>query len=263
MPRRSPPSAHAPRRCRPCPGTRRVRACALLLAIGWAGAVQADPGYYLFEPYETAGSITVETRYWDVSRHGRAATAWPEFGLTLGVNSRWTSGVLWSWIGQRGGPFTLNTFNWTNDMLLTQGNWPLDVALHTQWVRDPKDRGGGGLEAGPMLQTDFGRTRVNLNLLWERGLGNDSALPAQLKMQWQLRHRWTRGFHVGLQGFSELGPWDHWAVHKHQSHRAGPALFGQAGMGQEGRLALSAAWLEGRTFGHSGRMLTLRAALTY
>lgn len=271
MPRHLTPRAPqlCPRRQRP--GAVRARSglpgcgrgLGALLGALLACSAQADPGYYLIEPYDRAGMTTVETRYWEVSRPGRPAMAWPEVGVSRGVNSRWTTGVYWSWIGPQRGPYTLSSFNWTNELLLTQGNWPLDVALHTQWVRDPADHGGGTLEAGTLLQTDFGRTRANLNLLWERGLGNDSVQPTQLKLQWQLRHRWTQGLHLGLQGFSELGPWNDWASHSRQSHRAGPAVFGQLGQAAEGQVALSAAWLQGRTYGRSGHMLTLRAAVSF
>jgi len=227
------------------------------------GTALADPGYYLVQPYDQAGSVTVETRYWEVAPNSAPAVAWPEFGMSLGVNSRWTTGLFWSWVGASAGPYTLSTFNWTNTLLLTQGNWPLDLAVHMQWIHDHADRGGGSLELGPLLQTDFGRTQINLNLLFERGLGNDVAHPTTLKLQWQLRHRWQPGLHLGVQGFSELGEWDQWAAHSRQSHRAGPALFNQTSLGNQGSLSLSAAWLQGRTYGRSGRMLSLRAALTY
>ncbi len=261
MPRCHAPLAHTPAR----PGAARAGswAWAGLLSAWLCSPAQADPGYYLVQPYDNAGLTTVESRYWTVARKDRASVAWPELGLSHGINSRWTSGVFWSWIGPLHGPFTLSTFNWSNQWMLTQGNWPLDVAAHTQWIHDHNDRGGGRLEFGPLLQTDLGRSHLSLNLLFERGLGNNDAQPTQLKLQWQLRHRWQPGLHWGLQGFSELGPWDQWAAHGRQSHRAGPAVFGQLGLGGHESLALSAAWLQGRTYGHSGHMLSLRAAVSF
>jgi hypothetical protein len=224
-------------------------------------SARADPGYYVVTAYDNAGQVTVESRYWDVRFSGRRPVAWPEAGFSLGVNSRWTTGLLWSWIGPAGGPFALSTFNWTNDVLLTQGNWPVDVAVHTQWVRELADRGGGSLDWGAVMQTDIGRTQVNLNLLLERGLGNDKAQPTEFKYQWQLRHRWQPGVHLGLQGFGELGPWDRWLPAAQQSQRVGPAVF-STWHGQQ-TINLSAAWLQGRVYGKRSAMLSVRAALSY
>jgi hypothetical protein len=232
---------------------------ALLLSL----SAHADPGYYLVTPYDNAGVRTVEARYWSVTRPGRPQVAWPEMGVSLGLNSRWTSGLLWSWIGPSGGPYSLSTVNWSNDVLLTQGEWPLDLALHTMWVRDRADPDGGALEFGPLMQTDFGRVQLNANLVFEHGLGHARDKPVQLKYQWQLRYRWQPGLHWGMQGFGELGPWRHWDPHRRQSHRAGPAVFGTLPLADREALVFSAAWLEGRTYRRSGHMLSLRTAWTF
>lgn len=224
-------------------------------------AAQADPGYYVVTAYEQAGQVTLETRYWDARAPGRKNVAWPEAMLSVGVNSRWTTGLLWSWEGPSRGPFDLATFNWINELLLTQGNWPVDVALHTQWVHDHEDPGGGAFEWGPVLQTDFGRTQVNLNLVFVRGVGHDSAHTTTLKMQSQLRYRWQHGLHVGAQAFAEVGPWDHWLPHGRQGMRAGPAVFST--LHGAGTLELSAALLRGRTYGRFGHMMSLRAAVSF
>jgi hypothetical protein len=183
--------------------------------------------------------------------------------MSLGLNSRWTSGLLWSWIGESGGAYALSTIQWSNDVLLTQGEWPLDLALHTVWLRDRADPGGGAFEFGPLLQTDFGRVQLNANLVFEHGLGNTQDKPVQLKYQWQLRYRWQPGLHWGLQGFGELGEWQHWDPHSRQSHRAGPAVFGSLPLAGKETLVFSAAWLEGRTYRRSGHMLSLRTAWTF
>ena len=61
----------------------------------------------------------------------------------------------------------------------------------------------------------------------------------------------------GAQGFGELGPWDDWAPHDLQSHRAGPALFGSIGVGP-GTIGWQAAYLVGKTYGQRGQMLSFR-----
>ena len=85
----------------------------------------------------------------------------------------------------------------------------------------------------------------------------------QLKYQWQVKHRFMPGFQAGAQGFGELGPWDQWSPHTKQSHRGGPAVFGQV-HGQGVRLLeWQAAYLAGRAYGKSGNMLSVRAAYSF
>jgi hypothetical protein len=243
----------------------RQRALALKLKTAiaasalWAGAAAAaaDPGYYVVTVYSNPGVKTVDLRYWTVKPDAGHAVAWPEAGLAWNVTSRWYTELLASWIGSADFATRLNDVEWQNDLLLTQGEYPFDLALHTLWVA-PQQMSGDSLEFGPVFQTDIDRTQVNLNIFFERGFGALAARPTQLKYQWQLRYRWRPLLHFGAQGFGELGPWDHWAAHDAQSHRAGPALFGSIGAGP-GSIGWQAAYLLGKTYARRGDMLSLRA----
>ncbi len=225
-----------------------------------AASARADPGYYVVTPYDNAGLRIADLRYWTVKRPGRPEVIWPELGLGYGVTSRWTTELLMSWIGTGQAAVRPSTLNWQNQLLLTQGEWPLDVALHLQWIAPRGDNTAPhSLEFGPLLQTDIGRTQLNGNLIFERFTGTGPKPPTQLKLQWQLRHRFGPVWHAGLQGFGELGDWNHWAPHARQSHRAGPAVFGTWRAASGPVYHLQAAWLVGRTYGHHGHMFTLRA----
>ena len=103
----------------------------------WAAcaAASADVGYYVVAAYNNAGKTDVDFRYLTVKLPGRKETVWPELGLSWGVNARWTTEVLASWIGSRSGPLTVETLNWQNDVLLTQGGLPFDLALHSNLAR--------------------------------------------------------------------------------------------------------------------------------
>ncbi len=145
--------------------------------------------------------------------------------------------------------------------VLTQDDWPLEVALHGQLIRS---RGGAGaLEWGPLFQAELGRIRTGLNLVLEHDFNSPRPKPTELKLQWQLSYRMQPGLRLGLQGFSELGPWQNWLPAEQQSHRAGPALFQSIDLGAGQSLALQLAWLEGKTFGRSGSMLSARAAYSF
>ena len=171
--------------------------------------------------------------------------------------------LLGSFIGSSQMATRLSTWNWQNDVLLTQGEWPLDVAVHTNMARIANSDGAYALEIGPVLQTDIERTQLNGNVFFERGYAGAYPQQTQMKYQWQVRYRWRPPLHFGLQGFGELGPWDHWAPRDQQSHRAGPAVFGTVPFGERQALHWQGAYLVGSIYGRHGDMLTLRALYTF
>lgn len=235
-------------------------------AGAWAAlacAAHADPGYYVVTVYDNEGQTSADLRYWTVKHPDRPEVVWPEVGLGYGVTSRWSTELFASWIGSSQMPTQLSSWNWQNEFLLTQGELPLDIALHAQLIANQLDDGGHAIEFGPVLQTDLGRTQLNGNVFFERGWGGLDSGATQMKYQWQLRHRWKPWLHLGLQGFGELGPWNRWLPHDQQSHRAGPALFGTARVDDRQALLVQAAYLYGSIYGRDGRMFTLRAQYVF
>jgi len=242
---------------------RRLRHLACAVACCAAGSALADPGYYVVTVYDNEGLHSVDVRYWSVKFPQSPEVVWPEVGFGYGVTSRWSTELFGSWIGSSQFATKLSTLNWQNDFLLTQGELPLDIALHAQLIRNELEPGGGSIEWGPVLQTDIGRTQLNGNVFFESGWDGFAPAAAQMKYQWQLRHRWRPLLHFGLQGFGELGRWDHWAPHDQQSHRAGPALFGTVPLGDRQSLLVQAAYLFGKVYAHDATMFTMRAQLVF
>jgi len=235
-----------------------ITAFLLLLACGGACA---DPGYYVVTTYSDKGLRTVDFRYWTTKFRGMPEIVWPELGFGYGVTDRWYTELFASWIDSTAMHSHLSSWNWQNDYLLTQGEFPIDVAVHTQLIR--KHGGDHALEIGPALQTDVGRTQLNFNVFLDRPFDTAVPQPTTMKYQWQVRHRWMRGLHVGLQGFGELGPWDHWSDASQQSHRAGPAMFGKVELSEGVAFNWQLGYLVGKIYGFSGYMVTGRAYLTF
>lgn len=231
---------------------KRAARFACLLAPLAAPAL-ADPGYYVVTPYDQAGRVGAELRYWTVKPPNEEAQLWPELGLSYGVNSRWTTRLLASWIGYGASDQKLSSINWQNVVLLTQGEKPYDLALHAQLIHNRGE--GHALELGPSWQTDLGRLKINANLFWEY----DSARhQTRLKGQWRGLYRLAPGWRAGLVGFSEVGKWTDWLPRERQSHRAGPALL--ATLWDDGRdtVTLDAALLFGKTYSRRGDMFTMQ-----
>lgn len=239
-----------------------------LVATAWLSftglTALADPGYYVVTPYDDAGVRTIDVRYWTVRSPGEAATLWPEIGVGYGVNSRWTTEVYASFIGTLDTAQKLSSLNWQNDVLLTQGQYPFDLALHATLIRTQGYGAANVLEVGPVLQTEVGRTQLNGNVFFERTWpGDGPQRPTQLKYQWQLRHHWQPLLDVGLQGFGEPGAWDDWSARAQQSHRAGPAVFGTWRLGDGRALLYQAAYLVGSIYGTRGDMFSMRVRYAF
>lgn len=164
-----------------------------------------------------------------------------------------------SWVATWQTATRVDTFNWQNEIMLTQGQWPFDLALHASFIR-PRDAAEGNmLELGPVLQTEVGRLQINANVFFDRPLAPPVPRRTELKYQWQLRWHAQRALQWGVQGFGELGPWDHWLPGHKQSHRAGPALFARLSDSAPQGLQVQAAYLVGSIYGRRGSMFSMRA----
>jgi len=246
----------------------RVVALTLGLLSSWFGpcttAHAADPGYYVVTAYDNAGQRAIDFRYWTVQAQGDREWIWPELGFSYGVNSRWTTELFTSYIGTSNWDVVPSTLNWQNDVLLTQGEWPFDLALHLNLYAERDRAEGNAWEFGPAFQTELGpRTQLNANIFFERYFRTEEPGPTELKYQWQIKRRVPPHWAFGLQGFGELGPWDHWSARAAQSHRAGPAVFATLPLRDGRSVQLQAAYLIGEIYAKHGRMFSLRAACTF
>lgn len=223
----------------------------------------AGTGYYLVSTYPTEGQRTVDFKYWNAKPGGQPARSSPELGFGYTVNSRWYTELTAQWFQFGPGAEHLSGFEWQNDFMLTQGQYPIDVAFHTNVERAADGSGEIGAEFGPVLQTEFGRTQLNLNVFFSRDYRTEAAEPMQIAYQWQVKYRWIEKLQFGAQGFGEMGQWNDWLPRGQQSHRAGPALFGSwhvAG-GQEWKY--EAAYLVGKNAARNAKSVAMRVQYAF
>jgi hypothetical protein len=228
-----------------------VALAAALLAAVMPRPALADPGYYVVTPYSQPGEGAVDLRYWTVKAPGRDAWLWPEIGLRYGVNSRWTTELLASFIGPTLKHQSLSSWNWHNTFLFTQGQYPYDVGVHVNIVR--QSGFGNAIELGPVFQTDLGATQLNANVFFEREFAEKEN---NLKYQWQLLRRLQPGLRVGVQGFGELN-WNEFS--DHPSHRAGPVLR----WSPSAHFEVSAAYLWGKVYGGRADMFSAQVLVPF
>jgi hypothetical protein len=218
----------------------------LAATLGCTFEAAAETGYYLVSTYPVDGQRAVDFKYWASKLDARPLLASPEIGLAYNVNSRWYTELTAAGFKMGAGATHLAAAEWQNDFMLTQGQYPFDLALHTNIERATDGSGEIGIEYGPVLQTEVGRTQFNLNLFFQRELHAEQREPTKLAYQWQVKYRWKEKLQWGVQGFGELGEWNHWLPRRQQSHRIGPALFGTWYLGGKQEIRYEAALLTGK-----------------
>ncbi|XLZ73239.1 hypothetical protein ABT364_01525 [Massilia sp. SR12] len=207
-------------------------------------AACAETGYYLVTTYDVEGQASIDYKYWNAHYKNSRNVASPEIGIGYGVTSRWYTELTAQWIQFDGRQTRHTGVEWQNDFLLTQGQYDVDVALHTVLERARRRERGYFVEIGPVLQTQIWRTQLNLNLFLQREFDNGLSNDTELAYQWQVKQRWKSWLAPGLQGFGER---------RQHSHRAGPAVFGEVG-----RVKYEAAYLFGRNSGRVANSFTMR-----
>jgi hypothetical protein len=236
---------------------KKMIAFASLVVLGQQAAT-AGTGYYLVTTYPNAGQRTVDFKYWNAKPSGRPPRSSPELGFGYNVNSRWFTELTAAWFQLSPGGNRLAAIEWQNDFMLTQGEYPFDLALHTNIERNEDTSRGVGFEFGPVLQTEIGRTQLNFNLFFERDYRVQQIEPMEIKYQWQVKYRWIEKLQFGAQGFGEMGEWNHWLPRDQQSHRAGPALFGAWHLGGRREWKYEAAYLIGKNSARNAKSVTMR-----
>lgn len=226
----------------------------LVLATMLPQCVSAATGYYLVTTYDVAGQASIDYKYWNAHlRDFRVAK--PELGIGYGVTERWYTEVYGSWVQSNGENTRYAGTAWQNDFMLTQGQYDVDVALHTL-VERGKDR-GYSVELGPVMQTQIWRTQINFNVFLQREFDTGRREDTELVYQWQVMQRWKSWLKPGVQGFGEVGKWNDWKRLHEQSHRIGPAIFGEVDIGRR-QIKYEAAYLLGKNGDRRAKSFAMR-----
>jgi len=164
-------------------------------------------------------------------------------GLGYGVTEYWFSEIYFK--HEREGGESLSIGEWENKFQFTEtGKYPVDLGLVVE-IEAPLNRNEAyELKLAPLLQTEFGKTQINGNLILERTFGPGDHI-TEMGYQWQVKYRWKPAFEFGLQGFGEMGEWNNWENSEEQNHRFGPAIFGKINLGVKQAIKYNAAILLG------------------
>jgi hypothetical protein len=233
----------------------------LLMALTFANPALADPDDFVLTTYSENGLRQLNFAAGTIGQSGQARDNHATIGFGYGVTEDWFSELYLGYDHTAGESTTFDSAALQNIFRLSDGQGPVDIGLYTE-IEYENDRSAGyQLTVGPLLQSEFGLSTINFNLLFQRNYRADFSNPVQLGYQWQFKHRWTPGFEFGLQGFGNVGQWDQWAPRDQQSHRFGPAIFGKFALGRQQIINYNAAILFDEFDGT--RATTLRTQIVY
>jgi hypothetical protein len=221
----------------------------------------AGPADYLFSPIVEKGEKEIELKAGTAkNRDGTRESEW-RLSIGYGFTDWWFSEIGTNWHKVPGESHDFDAWEWENRFhLLKAEKYPLDVGFLLE-IERPRDRSEGyEYRWGPLLQADLSpKVTANLNLLIEKRIRAVARERAELGYQWQLRYHWREEFEFGVQGFGDVGRWDHWESSSQQSHILGPALFGEVKVFGEHEIKYNAGVLFGVTHGSPRNTLRLQA----
>jgi hypothetical protein len=215
---------------------------ALLLALA-APTVFAGPADYIYLPIVEYGEKEIDFKFGTAKQQNGERKQVSSLGFGYGVTEYWFTEVYFKHEREGGDSLTLG--EWENKFQITEtGKYPVDLGLVVEIEAPLNKNEAYEFKLAPLMQTEFGKVQLNGNLVFERTFGPGDHI-TEMGYQWQTKYRWKPSFEFGLQGFGEIGEWDHWDASDEQNHRLGPAVFGKIGLGTKQAIKYNAALLFG------------------
>ena len=233
-----------------------------LVCALFASSVFAGPAEYVYTPNVVQGEREIDFKFGSRKMSNpEASKAAASIGLGYGVTERWFTEVYLKY-NRVTGTTEFDAIEWENKFQLTEtGKYPVDLGFLIEIERPQAREEGYEVKFGPLLQTEFGKTQLNANLLFMRNYRADFSNRLQANYQLQAKYRLRQGLELGLQAFGEVGEFNSWSPRSEQSHRAGPAIFGKIPLGNRTAIKYNTAYLIGSTESIQGK--TLRMQVEY
>jgi hypothetical protein len=236
-------------------------AALVLSCMSWSSSAFAGASDYVHPATVEEGEREIDFKAG--TRKLRDGTRESEYSLGFGwgVTSRWFTELYAKWHKEPGEAHAFDAWEWENRFQLTEtGRYPVDVGFLLE-IERPRDRSEGyEYKWGPLFQADIGsQVQANLNFLIEKHVRAAEGEKAELGYEWQVKYRWRPEFEFGVQGFGDVGPWDHWEPRSEQPHSVGPALFGKVRVAERHVIKYNAGVLFGLTHGSPRNTLRMQA----
>ena len=206
----------------------------------------AGPADYVYTPAVEYGEREIDFKLGNWKADGAEPRTDSSLGFGYGATQWWFTEVYLKYQKANGEGTKYDAIEWENKFQLTEtGKYPVDVGFILEIERPADHAEGWEVKYGPLLQTEFGQLQLNGNLLLESHYESEAPTVTEMEYQWQAKYRWKPEFEFGLQGFGQMGKWDHWDPAEERSHRIGPAVFGKIPLGGRHAIKYNAAYLLG------------------
>jgi hypothetical protein len=224
-----------------------VRKLFAFLSLLYIGNVIAGPADYVYTPNVEKGEKEVGFKFGTNKAEDGTRSNTTSLGFGYGATDFWFTEVYLK--RESEGSDGLTIAEWENKFQITEtGKYGVDVGLISE-IELPLSNSKSPWEfkVGPLFQTEFGNVQLNGNVLFERKIGGDDVEThiTELGYQVQAKYRYKKELEFGVQGFGEVGEWNHWNNAGEQNHRFGPAIFGKFSLGKMGAIKYDTAWLFG------------------
>ncbi len=240
-----------------------TRICLSLLAaaVGLAAssAALAGPANKVYRPIVEKGETELAIRGGYRDYDGNVDEYAYLFEVAFGVTDRWKTELLVEYSGETGFGGRYEAIEWENVLVLTeQGQHWMDVGLLLEYEHTFAD-GPDELKIGALFEKEIGPTIVDLNLVFERAIGDGAGDAVELDYGWQVKWRGNEALEWGVQGIGGLG--EVGKLGDGAEHSVGPALFGVKRLANGNKIAYDAAVLAG--INDAAPNLTVRFQLEY
>jgi hypothetical protein len=222
-------------------GAAGVMATAVLVT---SNAMAIGPGDYVYTPAVSYGEREIDFKSGAIKRSGEDRESAASLGFGYGATDYWFTEIYGKYKRENGNGTAFDAFEWENKFQLTEpGKYPIDIGFITEIERPQNRDEGYEFKFGPLFQTEFGKTQLNLNLLFQRNYRAAESNSMRAGYQWQVKYRWKPVLEFGAQGFGDVGNWNRLAPRSEQSHLVGPAVFGKFALGGRHAIRYNAAYL--------------------
>ena len=174
----------------------------------------AEASHIIYTPAVEYGETEIEFRGHDNFDNDDSVDGSSKFKLDIGYGftDRWFSEIVLEYKNPANGSGELEAIEWENIIQLTeQGQYSVDWGLLVEYKFAREPGKPDKIEAGPLMQKEFGRLLLTTNLILEKEVGSH----AESGVEWEFASRlqWRRGplFEPAIELFAEadelqLGP---------------------------------------------------------
>ena len=232
---------------------------ATLLLMSAPAQTEAAP-FKIYSPSVVKGENEIEYRGFrdideDESRDGAEKH---KLGIGRGFTDFWFSEIYTVYEKEPGGSNEHEAVEWENRFQLTEtGKYWADLGLLVEYEATRQGNPDEFVLA-PLIEKTFGSWVATGNLFFESEVGSGRSSGTVFAYAARLKYLLHPQFEPALEAFGEPGRINDFGSFNEQEHWAGPAFYGQLGLGNKSKLVYSAAYLFGETSVSSDNRAVLR-----